>query len=233
MKQRFKKGCEKSTLQYSITIIFHEDSRRWESGNVSQKDQECLNHILEVLVIVDSKTLLKFTAATASSRNSVLLQLIAWRSSALAKAKSSSCVKPSGSAMKRGIGNNNSGMFCKSDIGKRVLWKNAVKMVVDEDQDHDMINYISKNPRFGNLQAQEKEYFSGSIVEPRVRRWESNSQGSHLFDWWEFDFNQFKSMRIRLIDRSSILIDNFLGNSNNLYWNFEKCKKISQINLTA
>lgn len=28
-----------------------------------------------------------------------------------------------------------------------------------------MIGSMSENPRFGNLQADEKEYFSGSIVE--------------------------------------------------------------------
>ena len=114
--------------------------------------------------VVD-RVIVSQSAEAAPSRNSVLLQLIACGSSAVAKAKSSPCVKPAGPAMKRGIGNNSSGMRSRSDIGRGVLWKNAVKMVVDEDQDHDMINYISENPRFGNLQAQEKEYFSGSIVE--------------------------------------------------------------------
>lgn len=31
--------------------------------------------------------------------------------------------------------------------------------------EEDMIRYMSENPRFGNLQSEEKEYFSGSIVE--------------------------------------------------------------------
>ncbi|PON54992.1 Protein UPSTREAM OF FLC [Parasponia andersonii] len=105
-------------------------------------------------------------SAEGPSRNSVLLQLIACGSSAVAKAKSSPCVKPApavnvelcrGQAMKRG---NN--MRSMSDLERGVVWKNAVKMAED---DQDMINYISENPRFGNLQSQEKEYFSGSIVE--------------------------------------------------------------------
>jgi hypothetical protein len=49
----------------------------------------------------------------------------------------------------------------KSDsLHKGVLCKSAV-MVAEED----MIRYMSENPRFGNLQSEEKEYFSGSIVE--------------------------------------------------------------------
>ena len=49
----------------------------------------------------------------------------------------------------------------KSDsLHRGVLCKSAA-MVGEED----MIRYMSENPRFGNLQAEEKEYFSGSIVE--------------------------------------------------------------------
>ena len=29
----------------------------------------------------------------------------------------------------------------------------------------EMINYVSENPRFGSLMSEEKEYFSGSLVE--------------------------------------------------------------------
>ncbi|KAL2906009.1 Protein UPSTREAM OF FLC [Bienertia sinuspersici] len=35
----------------------------------------------------------------------------------------------------------------------------------DEDEDMMMVRYMSENPRFGNLQSEEKEYFSGTIVE--------------------------------------------------------------------
>uniref|UniRef100_A0A803KSM2 SOSEKI DIX-like domain-containing protein n=1 Tax=Chenopodium quinoa TaxID=63459 RepID=A0A803KSM2_CHEQI len=34
-----------------------------------------------------------------------------------------------------------------------------------EDEDMMMVRYMSENPRFGNLQSEEKEYFSGTIVE--------------------------------------------------------------------
>ncbi|KAF3441032.1 hypothetical protein FNV43_RR19318 [Rhamnella rubrinervis] len=88
--------------------------------------------------------------SAAPSRNSVLLQLIACGSSAVAKAKNSPCVKQP--------------VYSTSEnqsLHKGVLCKRAVKLAEDED----MINFMSENPRFGNLQAQEKEYFSGSIVE--------------------------------------------------------------------
>lgn len=49
----------------------------------------------------------------------------------------------------------------ESNLHKGVLYKSAVK-VAEEDM---IIKYMSENPRFGNLQAEEKEYFSGSIVE--------------------------------------------------------------------
>ena len=81
---------------------------------------------------------------SAQTRNSVLLQLIACGSSAVGKAK------------------NGSGAVKKCDsLHKGVLCKSAVK-VTEEDY---LIRYMSENPRFGNLQSEEKEYFSGSIVE--------------------------------------------------------------------
>jgi hypothetical protein len=81
------------------------------------------------------------------SRNSVLLQLIACGGAAVAKSKSAQSLKQPA--------------VRKSDsLHKGVLCKSAV-MVAEED----MIRYMSENPRFGNLQSEEKEYFSGSIVE--------------------------------------------------------------------
>ncbi|KAJ4715682.1 protein UPSTREAM OF FLC [Melia azedarach] len=85
------------------------------------------------------------------SRNSVLLQLISCGNLAVAKAKNVSSLKqPVGK--KSGI---NGGLH------KGVLCKSAVKVAEEED----MINFMSENPRFGNFQSEEKEYFSGSIVE--------------------------------------------------------------------
>ncbi|KAL1569615.1 protein SOSEKI 2-like [Salvia divinorum] len=53
----------------------------------------------------------------------------------------------------------------RSGLHKRVVCKSAVKHAVDADEDVKMIGSMSENPRFGNLQSEEKEYFSGSIVE--------------------------------------------------------------------
>ncbi|KAH6821991.1 hypothetical protein C2S53_005681 [Perilla frutescens var. hirtella] len=51
-----------------------------------------------------------------------------------------------------------------SSLHKGVVCKAAAaKMAAEEDRV--MINFMSENPRFGNLLAEEKEYFSGSIVE--------------------------------------------------------------------
>ncbi|KAE8677930.1 hypothetical protein F3Y22_tig00111467pilonHSYRG00003 [Hibiscus syriacus] len=82
----------------------------------------------------------------ANGRNSsVLLQLIACGNLAVNKAKN--------------IPNN---VVKKSEnLHRGVVCKSAVKAVED---DH-MISCMSENPRFCNLQAEEKEYFSGSIVE--------------------------------------------------------------------
>ncbi|PQM38655.1 protein UPSTREAM OF FLC [Prunus yedoensis var. nudiflora] len=93
--------------------------------------------------------------SSVQSRNSVLLQLIACGSSAVAKAKNAPCVK------QHTVYNTPFEKKSSESFRKEVVYKAAVKVVAEED----MINYMSENPRFGNLQAEEKEYFSGSIVE--------------------------------------------------------------------
>ncbi|CAF1882055.1 unnamed protein product [Brassica oleracea var. botrytis] len=52
----------------------------------------------------------------------------------------------------------------EESLRKGVMCKNVVKKAVVEDE-REMIRFMSENPRFGNPQAEEKEYFSGSIVE--------------------------------------------------------------------
>ncbi|EOA20739.1 hypothetical protein CARUB_v10001062mg [Capsella rubella] len=52
----------------------------------------------------------------------------------------------------------------EESLRKGVLCKNIVKKTVVDDE-REMIRFMSENPRFGNPQAEEKEYFSGSIVE--------------------------------------------------------------------
>ncbi|KAL6222960.1 hypothetical protein ACLB2K_006350 [Fragaria x ananassa] len=85
-------------------------------------------------------------------KNSVLLQLIACGSSAVAKAKSTPCMS------QRIVKRERS----SQSFRKEVVYRSAVKVAIE---DEDIINYMSENPRFGNLQSEEKEYFSGSIVE--------------------------------------------------------------------
>ena len=85
-------------------------------------------------------------------KNSVLLQLIACGSSAVAKATSTPCMS------QRIVKRERS----SQSFRKEVVYRSAVKVAIE---DEDMINYMSENPRFGNLQSEEKEYFSGSIVE--------------------------------------------------------------------
>lgn len=90
---------------------------------------------------VSSKRFEDGDSVVGLSRNSVLLQLIA-------------C----GGKNPIGIGRKSS-----SSMHRGVLRKSAIKVVVSQEDDE--INCMSGNPRFGNLQSEEKEYFSGSIVE--------------------------------------------------------------------
>ncbi|KAL5751512.1 hypothetical protein ACOSP7_021721 [Xanthoceras sorbifolium] len=83
------------------------------------------------------------------SRNSVLLQLISCGNLALSKAKT---VPPTGLIKQSGGGGG---------LRKGVICRSAAVKVAEEEE----IKFMSENPRFGNLQSQEKEYFSGSIVE--------------------------------------------------------------------
>ncbi|KAK4411649.1 protein UPSTREAM OF FLC [Sesamum angolense] len=57
----------------------------------------------------------------------------------------------------------------KSCSGGSLLLKGVVSKAaagrVAVEEDEMMIRYMSENPRFGNLQSEEKEFFSGSIVE--------------------------------------------------------------------
>lgn len=92
------------------------------------------------------------------SRNSVLLQFITCGGSASFRATKTVPVvrqqQPPCMAARKSTGSN---------LHKGVLCKTAAKAA--EDEEAEMISCMSENPRFGNLQAEEKEYFSGSIVE--------------------------------------------------------------------
>ncbi|OVA03113.1 Protein of unknown function DUF966 [Macleaya cordata] len=82
------------------------------------------------------------------TRSSALFQLITCGSSAAIKERNSS--------------NMSGRKSCTSSLHKGVLCKNITATKMSEN---DEINYMSENPRFGNPQSEEKEYFSGSIVE--------------------------------------------------------------------
>lgn len=81
------------------------------------------------------------------SRNSMLLSLIACGGSA---------------SFRKAAPPRKSG----SQLQKRVVCKAAAAA---DDGDQVMIGSMSENPRFGKLQSEEKEYFSGSIVEAMER----------------------------------------------------------------
>lgn len=103
-----------------------------------------------------------------ASRNSMLLQLIACGSSLAFKSKNNNNNNTNrkqlaAAAAAVAVGRKSN---C-SDLHKGVLCKNAAVMVEEEveEEEEEMIKCMSENPRFGNLQSEEKEYFSGSIVD--------------------------------------------------------------------
>ncbi|XP_022980967.1 protein UPSTREAM OF FLC isoform X1 [Cucurbita maxima] len=88
---------------------------------------------------------------TAPSRNSVLMQFISCGGSAGSKEKPGEGSREAGKEMGRRTERLGRGVVCKMG-GRRI-------------GEEEMIKYMSENPRFGKLQTEEKEYFSGSIVE--------------------------------------------------------------------
>lgn len=107
-------------------------------------------------------------SVTESTRSSVLFQLIACGSSNAMRERNASAQRrlmpapPPPPPVVAAARKSN----CSSNLHRGVLCKNintAIKM--SEEEEDDEINYMSENPRFGNPQSEEKEYFSGSIVE--------------------------------------------------------------------
>ncbi|KAH0693517.1 hypothetical protein KY285_020614 [Solanum tuberosum] len=97
------------------------------------------------------------------SRNSVLFQLVSCGGSVSFRGKSATTdpphiVKQQQPPPPCTVVPRKSSSSCAS-FHKGVLCKVAKNNEVEE------IKYMSENPRFGNLQSEEKEYFSGSIVE--------------------------------------------------------------------
>lgn len=55
---------------------------------------------------------------------------------------------------------------------------NQVVNKEEYDEDMMMVRFMSENPRFGNLQSEDKEYFSGTIVEAMAHHQHTGSSGS-------------------------------------------------------
>ncbi|XP_074369391.1 protein SOSEKI 2 [Apium graveolens] len=93
------------------------------------------------------------------SRNSVLYNLIACGGSVSFRGKSKVPIVKEQEELGRKSSSLHKGVLKNAAAAK-------VAVVEDEDDhDQDVIRCMSENPRFGNLQSEEKEYFSGSIVE--------------------------------------------------------------------
>ncbi|XP_060184870.1 protein SOSEKI 2 [Lycium barbarum] len=106
------------------------------------------------------------------SRNSVLFQLISCGGSVSFRGKTSEppqVVKqqpppPPSPPSTVVVGRKSSSSSSCASFHKGVLCKAAMKNIINNEEMEE-IKYMSENPRFGNLQSEEKEYFSGSIVE--------------------------------------------------------------------
>lgn len=101
------------------------------------------------------------------SRNSVLFQLISCGGSASFRARNLAPFTKQAPAASLTVGRKS----CSgSSLQKEVLIRaaaaaGATPKAVLGAEDEEEIKYMSENPRFGNMQSEEKEYFSGSIVE--------------------------------------------------------------------
>ncbi|XP_051140537.1 protein SOSEKI 2-like [Andrographis paniculata] len=102
------------------------------------------------------------TSAALVSRNSVLLSLIACggsasfrKTAAPPQVEAEAAGKPSPARKSNGVGGGNHNNKVKIGMKEEVML---------------MIGCMSENPRFGNLQGEEKEYFSGSIVESQINQ---------------------------------------------------------------
>lgn len=156
---RCSRGVSTDELEYQETNIQGpqkpiSDTPKQDSSilseNQNQKQYQSKNSTSKRFEDGDPVT----NVSTSGRNSSVLLQLIACGNLAVNKAKNMPTV------VKQPVVPNT--MVKKSEnLHRGVLCKTARKAAEDDQ----MISCMSENPRFGNLQAQEKEYFSGSIVE--------------------------------------------------------------------
>ncbi|GMJ03902.1 SOSEKI2 [Hibiscus trionum] len=145
---RFSRGVSTDELEYQETNI--QKPQQHSSSIISEKQDQSKNTTSKRFEDGDP-----VANASASGRNSsVLLQLIACGNLAVNKAKNMPSVK-------QPVVAPNNVVKKSENLHRGVVCKSAVKAAEDDQ----MISCMSENPRFGNLQAEEKEYFSGSIVE--------------------------------------------------------------------
>ncbi|XP_009766935.1 protein SOSEKI 2-like [Nicotiana tabacum] len=114
------------------------------------------------------------------SRNSVLFQLISCGGSVSFRGKTEPTIvkQPPPSPPCTVVVARKSSSSSSASFHKGVLCKVAAKNL--EMNEVEEIKYMSENPRFGNLQSEEKEYFSGSIVESMTMEERTAQVGPHL-----------------------------------------------------
>ncbi|GAB2283448.1 hypothetical protein Dimus_017959 [Dionaea muscipula] len=104
-------------------------------------------------------------SSSSSSSSSILLQLIACGGSVVAKGRkpmSMPCLKQQMSLHNH---NHRGPPYNKYSATTATSGAAKEEPKVKDDNDQVIIRYMSENPRFGNLQSEEKEYFSGSILD--------------------------------------------------------------------
>ncbi|XP_019183661.1 PREDICTED: protein UPSTREAM OF FLC [Ipomoea nil] len=98
------------------------------------------------------------------SRNSVLFQLISCGGSASFRGKTiAPFTKQAAASVTVGRKSCSGSSLQKEVLIRAAAAARATPPKATEDEEE--IKYMSENPRFGNMQSEEKEYFSGSIVE--------------------------------------------------------------------
>ncbi|XP_047326492.1 protein SOSEKI 2-like [Impatiens glandulifera] len=142
----------------------YEDEKQKAKSNRSSKETstELTRHLPKPTLspIYDSEG-----SESILSRNSVLFQLISCVGGGAAAIKGSRIISSPAvvTSFREKNGNNN-------NLHKEVLRNRASAAAAAELEDKMIIRCMSENPRFGNLQSEEKEYFSGSIVESMISK---------------------------------------------------------------
>ncbi|GFS42223.1 similar to UPSTREAM OF FLC protein [Actinidia rufa] len=127
-------------------------SKRFCKQNFLLLSDSTLNPYLLILSVRVRRRRPSGTRVTAESRKLSAASTYFLRRLSVVQGEDSATATPSTAARKSG-----------ASLHKGVLCKTAATAVTAEEVG--MIGCMSENPRFGNLQGEEREYFSGSIVE--------------------------------------------------------------------